>query len=85
MHFVFSCKIELTLVIFIGKIPYYPNTPAVRKIIESSNTTFETFGLILKLGKRWIDDVGPALYENMESSPTLLGLRVSVIALLQTA
>uniref|UniRef100_A0A673G6R2 ABC transporter domain-containing protein n=1 Tax=Sinocyclocheilus rhinocerous TaxID=307959 RepID=A0A673G6R2_9TELE len=50
-----------------GKILYTPDSPAVRKILKSANTTFEELERLQKMGKVW-EEVGPQLWEFFENS-----------------
>ncbi|XDV27110.1 hypothetical protein PO909_030696 [Leuciscus waleckii] len=50
-----------------GKILYTPDSPAVRKIIKSANTTFEELERLQKMGKVW-EEVGPQLWEFFQNS-----------------
>uniref|UniRef100_A0A8C1ZYM3 P-type phospholipid transporter n=1 Tax=Cyprinus carpio TaxID=7962 RepID=A0A8C1ZYM3_CYPCA len=50
-----------------GKILYTPDSPAVRKILKSANTTFEELERLQKIGKVW-EEVGPQLWEFFQNS-----------------
>ncbi|KAK7158970.1 hypothetical protein R3I94_005341 [Phoxinus phoxinus] len=50
-----------------GKILYTPDSPAVRKIIKSANTTFEELERLQKMGKVW-EEVGPQLWDFFQNS-----------------
>ncbi|XP_073705778.1 retinal-specific phospholipid-transporting ATPase ABCA4 isoform X1 [Garra rufa] len=50
-----------------GKILFTPDSPAVRKILKSANTTFEELERLQKMGKVW-EEVGPQLWEFFQSS-----------------
>ncbi|XP_043073525.1 retinal-specific phospholipid-transporting ATPase ABCA4 [Puntigrus tetrazona] len=50
-----------------GKILYTPDSPAVRKILKSANTTFEELERLQKMGKVW-EEVGPQLWEFFQNS-----------------
>ncbi|XP_051984470.1 retinal-specific phospholipid-transporting ATPase ABCA4-like [Xyrauchen texanus] len=53
--------------LLMGKILYTPDSPAVRKILKSANTTFEELERLHKMGKVW-EEVGPQLWEFFQSS-----------------
>ncbi|TRZ04351.1 hypothetical protein DNTS_000475, partial [Danionella cerebrum] len=50
-----------------GKILYSPDSPAVRKILKSANTTFEELERLQKMGMVW-EEVGPQLWEFFQNS-----------------
>ncbi|XP_048020053.1 retinal-specific phospholipid-transporting ATPase ABCA4 isoform X1 [Megalobrama amblycephala] len=50
-----------------GKILYTPDSPAVRKILKSANTTFEELERLKKMAKVW-EEVGPQLWEFFQNS-----------------
>ncbi|XP_021322694.1 retinal-specific phospholipid-transporting ATPase ABCA4 isoform X1 [Danio rerio] len=50
-----------------GKILYTPDSPAVRKIIKSANTTFEELERLQKIGKVW-EELGPQLWDFFQNS-----------------
>ncbi|RXN25823.1 retinal-specific ATP-binding cassette transporter [Labeo rohita] len=50
-----------------GKILYTPDSPTVRKILKSANTTFEELERLQKMGKVW-EEVGPQLWEFFQNS-----------------
>uniref|UniRef100_A0A8C6PAR5 P-type phospholipid transporter n=1 Tax=Nothobranchius furzeri TaxID=105023 RepID=A0A8C6PAR5_NOTFU len=53
--------------LLMGKILYTPDSPAVRKILKSANTTFEEIERLQNLAKTW-EEVGPQLWEFFHSS-----------------
>uniref|UniRef100_A0A672P7E8 ATP binding cassette subfamily A member 4 n=1 Tax=Sinocyclocheilus grahami TaxID=75366 RepID=A0A672P7E8_SINGR len=58
-----------------GKILYTPDSPAVRKILKSANTTFEELERLQKMGKVW-EEVGPQLWEFFQNSVQMNMIRV---------
>uniref|UniRef100_A0A8C2G5Z1 P-type phospholipid transporter n=1 Tax=Cyprinus carpio TaxID=7962 RepID=A0A8C2G5Z1_CYPCA len=58
-----------------GKILYTPDSPAVRKILKSANTTFEELERLQKIGKVW-EEVGPQLWEFFQNSVQMNMIRV---------
>ncbi|XP_051989665.1 retinal-specific phospholipid-transporting ATPase ABCA4-like isoform X1 [Xyrauchen texanus] len=53
--------------LLMGKILYTPDSPAVRKILKSANTTFEELERLQKIGKVW-EEVVPQLWQFFQSS-----------------
>ncbi|KAM3865832.1 retinal-specific phospholipid-transporting ATPase ABCA4-like [Diretmus argenteus] len=53
--------------LLMGKILYSPDSPAVRKIIKSANTTFEELERLQNMAKAW-DEVGPQLWAFFHNS-----------------
>uniref|UniRef100_A0A3Q3L3K9 P-type phospholipid transporter n=1 Tax=Mastacembelus armatus TaxID=205130 RepID=A0A3Q3L3K9_9TELE len=53
--------------LFIGKLLYTPNTPAVQQVMKEVNKTFEDLQILLELNEAWIE-VGPRIKNYMESS-----------------
>ncbi|XP_019712472.1 retinal-specific ATP-binding cassette transporter-like isoform X2 [Hippocampus comes] len=53
--------------LLMGKILYTPDSPAVRKILKSANTTFEELERLYNLGKMW-EEVGPQLWAFFQNS-----------------
>uniref|UniRef100_A0A3Q1JG90 P-type phospholipid transporter n=1 Tax=Anabas testudineus TaxID=64144 RepID=A0A3Q1JG90_ANATE len=47
--------------LLMGKILYTPDSPAVRKILKSANTTFEELERLQNMAKAW-EEVGPQLW-----------------------
>ncbi|XP_071216858.1 retinal-specific phospholipid-transporting ATPase ABCA4-like isoform X1 [Salvelinus alpinus] len=47
--------------LFMGKILYAPDSPAIRLILKSANTTFEELERLMTMGKAW-EEVGPQLW-----------------------
>ncbi|XP_076811813.1 phospholipid-transporting ATPase ABCA1-like isoform X2 [Clavelina lepadiformis] len=58
-----------------GKIPFYPNTTLVKSIIERANTTFETIALFQSMGENWETEIGPNLYQLLETGTLTVSLR----------
>ncbi|CAN0136022.1 unnamed protein product [Lampetra fluviatilis] len=58
----------------LGKIPYTPDTPAVRAILQQANTTFEALAMLGRMGVAW-DTVSPALSNFFSNSSELQLLR----------
>ncbi|XP_078733168.1 phospholipid-transporting ATPase ABCA1-like [Lampetra fluviatilis] len=58
----------------LGKIPYTPDTPAVRAILQQANTTFEALAMLGRMGVAW-DMVSPALSNFFSNSSELQLLR----------
>ncbi|XP_064626259.1 phospholipid-transporting ATPase ABCA1-like isoform X3 [Lineus longissimus] len=48
-----------------GKLPYYPDNPATRKIIEQANSTFAELSILMRLAKDWLD-FSPTLYKTLD-------------------
>uniref|UniRef100_A0A8C1ZZ12 P-type phospholipid transporter n=1 Tax=Cyprinus carpio TaxID=7962 RepID=A0A8C1ZZ12_CYPCA len=63
-----------------GKILYTPDSPAVRKILKSANTTFEELERLQKIGKVW-EEVGPQLWEFFQNSVQMNMIRVMYLFL----
>nr|XP_055058409.1 retinal-specific phospholipid-transporting ATPase ABCA4 isoform X1 [Misgurnus anguillicaudatus]XP_055058410.1 retinal-specific phospholipid-transporting ATPase ABCA4 isoform X1 [Misgurnus anguillicaudatus]XP_055058411.1 retinal-specific phospholipid-transporting ATPase ABCA4 isoform X1 [Misgurnus anguillicaudatus]XP_055058412.1 retinal-specific phospholipid-transporting ATPase ABCA4 isoform X1 [Misgurnus anguillicaudatus] len=63
--------------LLMGKILYTPDSPAVRKILKSANTTFEELERLLKMGKAW-EEVGPQLWEFFQNSVQMNMIRDSL-------
>uniref|UniRef100_A0A3Q1GN98 ATP binding cassette subfamily A member 7 n=1 Tax=Acanthochromis polyacanthus TaxID=80966 RepID=A0A3Q1GN98_9TELE len=53
--------------LFIGKLLYTPDTPAVRQVMKEVNKTFEDLQIIQELNEAWIE-VGPRIKNYMETS-----------------
>uniref|UniRef100_A0A3Q1IPV7 ABC transporter domain-containing protein n=1 Tax=Anabas testudineus TaxID=64144 RepID=A0A3Q1IPV7_ANATE len=53
--------------LFIGKLLYTPNTPAVQQVMKEVNKTFADLRLLQELNEAWIE-VGPQIKNYMESS-----------------
>ncbi|XP_071759857.2 retinal-specific phospholipid-transporting ATPase ABCA4 isoform X1 [Centroberyx gerrardi] len=53
--------------LLMGKILYTPDSPAVRKILKSANTTFEELERLQNMAKAW-KEVGPQLWAFFHSS-----------------
>uniref|UniRef100_A0AAZ3RPX1 P-type phospholipid transporter n=1 Tax=Oncorhynchus tshawytscha TaxID=74940 RepID=A0AAZ3RPX1_ONCTS len=47
--------------LFMGKILYAPDSPAIRLILKSANTTFEELERLMTMGKAW-EEVGPQIW-----------------------
>ncbi|XP_049603565.1 retinal-specific phospholipid-transporting ATPase ABCA4 isoform X1 [Syngnathus scovelli] len=53
--------------LLMGKILYTPDSPAVRKILKSANTTFEELERLRNIAKMW-EEVGPQLWAFFHNS-----------------
>nr|XP_020447202.1 retinal-specific ATP-binding cassette transporter [Monopterus albus] len=53
--------------LLMGKILYTPDSPAVRKILKSANTTFEQLERLQNMAKAW-EEVGPQLWAFFHNS-----------------
>ncbi|KAG8003116.1 ATP-binding cassette sub-family A member 1 [Nibea albiflora] len=53
--------------LFIGKLLYTPDTPAVRQVMKEVNKTFEDLQILQELNEVWVE-VGPRIKNYMESS-----------------
>ncbi|KAM4552605.1 retinal-specific phospholipid-transporting ATPase ABCA4-like isoform 2-T2 [Odontesthes bonariensis] len=53
--------------LLMGKILYTPDSPAVRKILKSANTTFEELERLQNMAKAW-EEVGPQLWAFFQDS-----------------
>uniref|UniRef100_A0A671VMG5 P-type phospholipid transporter n=1 Tax=Sparus aurata TaxID=8175 RepID=A0A671VMG5_SPAAU len=53
--------------LFIGKLLYTPDTPAVRHVMKEVNKTFEDLQILQELNAAWME-VGPQIKNYMESS-----------------
>uniref|UniRef100_A0A3B4U4K5 ATP binding cassette subfamily A member 4 n=1 Tax=Seriola dumerili TaxID=41447 RepID=A0A3B4U4K5_SERDU len=53
--------------LLMGKILYTPDSPAVRKILKSANTTFEELERLQHMAKAW-EEVGPQLWAFFHNS-----------------
>uniref|UniRef100_A0A3B4GMH8 P-type phospholipid transporter n=1 Tax=Pundamilia nyererei TaxID=303518 RepID=A0A3B4GMH8_9CICH len=53
--------------LFIGKLLYTPNTPAVQQVMKEVNKTFEDLQIIQELNEAWLE-VGPQIKSYMETS-----------------
>ncbi|TNN47927.1 ATP-binding cassette sub-family A member 1 [Liparis tanakae] len=53
--------------LFIGKLLYTPDTPAVRRVMKEVNKTFEDLQILQELHAAWLE-VGPQVKTFMESS-----------------
>ncbi|KAL7396790.1 hypothetical protein ABVT39_011869 [Epinephelus coioides] len=53
--------------LFIGKLLYTPDTPAVQQIMKEVNKTFEDLQILQELNEAWME-VGPRIKNYMESS-----------------
>uniref|UniRef100_A0AAQ5ZS96 P-type phospholipid transporter n=1 Tax=Amphiprion ocellaris TaxID=80972 RepID=A0AAQ5ZS96_AMPOC len=61
--------------LFIGKLLYTPDTPAVRQVMKEVNKTFEDLQIIQELNEAWIE-VGPRIKNYMETSVEIQLLQV---------
>ncbi|XP_062412894.1 retinal-specific phospholipid-transporting ATPase ABCA4-like [Sardina pilchardus] len=53
--------------LLMGKILYAPDSPAVRRILKSANTTFEELERLMVMGRAW-EEVGPQLWSFFQDS-----------------
>ncbi|XP_076005482.1 retinal-specific phospholipid-transporting ATPase ABCA4-like isoform X1 [Genypterus blacodes] len=53
--------------LLMGKILYTPDSPAVRNILKSANTTFEELERLQNMGKAW-EELGPQLWAFLHDS-----------------
>ncbi|KAL2089373.1 hypothetical protein ACEWY4_014061 [Coilia grayii] len=53
--------------LLMGKILYAPDSPAVRKILKSANTTFLELERLMNMGRAW-EEVGPQLWQFFQNS-----------------
>uniref|UniRef100_A0A8C9XBP2 P-type phospholipid transporter n=1 Tax=Sander lucioperca TaxID=283035 RepID=A0A8C9XBP2_SANLU len=53
--------------LFIGKLLYTPDTPAVQQVMKEVNKTFEDLQVLQELNEAWLE-VGPQIKSYMESS-----------------
>ncbi|XP_029002815.1 phospholipid-transporting ATPase ABCA1 isoform X2 [Betta splendens] len=60
--------------LFIGKLLYTPNTPAVQQVMKEVNKTFTDLKLLQELNEAW-EEVGPRIKSYMESSVEVQLLR----------
>uniref|UniRef100_A0A669BGF6 P-type phospholipid transporter n=1 Tax=Oreochromis niloticus TaxID=8128 RepID=A0A669BGF6_ORENI len=61
--------------LFIGKLLYTPNTPAVQEVMKEVNKTFEDLQIIQELNEAWLE-VGPQIKSYMETSVEVKMLQV---------
>ncbi|CAL8309859.1 unnamed protein product [Lota lota] len=54
--------------LFIGKLLYTPDTPAVQQVMKQVNKTFQDLGILQDLNEAWME-VGPAIRDYMETGP----------------
>uniref|UniRef100_A0A3Q1FT28 ATP binding cassette subfamily A member 7 n=1 Tax=Acanthochromis polyacanthus TaxID=80966 RepID=A0A3Q1FT28_9TELE len=66
--------------LFIGKLLYTPDTPAVRQVMKEVNKTFEDLQIIQELNEAWIE-VGPRIKNYMETSVEIQLLRPEIAVL----
>uniref|UniRef100_A0A3Q1ANV7 P-type phospholipid transporter n=1 Tax=Amphiprion ocellaris TaxID=80972 RepID=A0A3Q1ANV7_AMPOC len=64
--------------LFIGKLLYTPDTPAVRQVMKEVNKTFEDLQIIQELNEAWIE-VGPRIKNYMETSVEIQLLQIAVL------
>uniref|UniRef100_A0A4W6D9N4 ATP-binding cassette, sub-family A (ABC1), member 7 n=1 Tax=Lates calcarifer TaxID=8187 RepID=A0A4W6D9N4_LATCA len=53
--------------LFIGKLLYTPDTPAVKRVMKELNKTFEDLQILQELNEAWLE-VGPRIKNYMETS-----------------
>ncbi|XP_062578503.1 ATP-binding cassette sub-family A member 7-like [Saccostrea cucullata] len=58
-----------------GKILYYPDTPAVRKVIKEANQTFEEFARVIELSRNYSQDYYFEIYNYLNNSANIEFLR----------
>uniref|UniRef100_A0A3Q3XQQ9 ABC transporter domain-containing protein n=1 Tax=Mola mola TaxID=94237 RepID=A0A3Q3XQQ9_MOLML len=63
--------------LLMGKILYTPNSPAVRKILKSANTTFEELERLKNMAKSW-EELGPQLWAFFHDSVHMNMIRDTV-------
>uniref|UniRef100_A0A3P8R3T4 P-type phospholipid transporter n=1 Tax=Astatotilapia calliptera TaxID=8154 RepID=A0A3P8R3T4_ASTCA len=61
--------------LFIGKLLYTPNTPAIQQVMKEVNKTFEDLQIIQELNEAWLE-VGPQIKSYMETSVEVKMLQV---------
>uniref|UniRef100_A0A8C2XHM9 P-type phospholipid transporter n=1 Tax=Cyclopterus lumpus TaxID=8103 RepID=A0A8C2XHM9_CYCLU len=64
--------------LFIGKLLYTPDTPAVQQVMKEMNKTFEDMQILQELNAAWME-VGPQIKNYMESSVEIQLLQVAVL------
>uniref|UniRef100_A0A3Q2D7H1 P-type phospholipid transporter n=1 Tax=Cyprinodon variegatus TaxID=28743 RepID=A0A3Q2D7H1_CYPVA len=64
--------------LFIGKLLYTPDTPAVRQVIKEVNKTFEDLQIFQDLNDAWME-VGPQIKNYMETSDLLRRPEIAVL------
>ncbi|XP_030630578.1 retinal-specific phospholipid-transporting ATPase ABCA4 [Chanos chanos] len=60
--------------LLMGKILYTPDSPAVRQILKSANTTFEQLERLRNMGKAW-EETGPQLWDFFQNSIQMMMIR----------
>uniref|UniRef100_A0A8C8M9Z5 P-type phospholipid transporter n=1 Tax=Oncorhynchus tshawytscha TaxID=74940 RepID=A0A8C8M9Z5_ONCTS len=68
--------------LFIGKLLYTPDTPAVRNVMKEVNKTFQDLQVLEELNGAWME-VAPGIKTYMESSVEIQLLQVAVLVNLQ--
>uniref|UniRef100_A0A8C9VD64 ATP binding cassette subfamily A member 4 n=1 Tax=Scleropages formosus TaxID=113540 RepID=A0A8C9VD64_SCLFO len=63
--------------LLMGKILYVPDSPAVRLILKSANTTFEELERLRNIGKAW-EEVGPQLWDFFQSGVQMNMIRDTI-------
>ncbi|XP_067108458.1 retinal-specific phospholipid-transporting ATPase ABCA4 isoform X1 [Osmerus mordax] len=63
--------------LLMGKILYAPDSPAVRQILKSANTTFEELERLQNMGKAW-EEVGPQLWAFFQNSVQMNMIRDTI-------
>uniref|UniRef100_A0A8C4IP07 ATP-binding cassette, sub-family A (ABC1), member 7 n=1 Tax=Dicentrarchus labrax TaxID=13489 RepID=A0A8C4IP07_DICLA len=64
--------------LFIGKLLYTPDTPAVQQVMKEVNKTFEDLRILRELNEAWLE-VGPQIKNYMENSVEIQLLKVAVL------
>uniref|UniRef100_A0A8D3BI61 P-type phospholipid transporter n=1 Tax=Scophthalmus maximus TaxID=52904 RepID=A0A8D3BI61_SCOMX len=64
--------------LFIGKLLYTPDTPAIQQVMKEVNKTFEDLQILQQLNEAWME-VGPRVKRYMESSVEIQLLQVAIL------
>lgn len=62
--------------IIIGKIPFAPDTPVTRNIMERANQTFAAMAELESLSQRWVETGGFGVFDALENGKTVDMIRV---------
>ncbi|XP_059210648.1 phospholipid-transporting ATPase ABCA1-like [Centropristis striata] len=60
--------------LLLGKVLYTPDTPAVRLMVKEANSTFNALAMLKELADSW-DELGPRVWDFLQSSPRVNALR----------
>ncbi|KAJ8409561.1 hypothetical protein AAFF_G00229620 [Aldrovandia affinis] len=63
--------------LLMGKVLYAPDSPAVRQILKSANTTFEELLRLRNMGKAW-EEVGPQIWNFFQSGVQMNMIRETI-------